>query len=466
VNQLAFIVLILTATATLVFAIGMVWMYPARVAVCAFIGALAINCMQLDKRGGGIEQIGVAVGGMNVYVDDLACVGMLVAGFVAVLRAGLLRLRSTWPLLALFAFAGVNIARGAMELGLKAAGNGGRGLMYLIAAPLAAVLLRPLVVVSPPRLARWLCGLGCVLTVVACGVWSGVLAGLPAEDDFRTVPRALPADYAMLIGQSLIAATSLHIAGMKRGTFLLVLGFMGMTIALQHRSVWAATFVGLTWLAMRTMKFTYRLWFQLAGAAAVGTAVLVLAGGVEQIDAFTSLVRTNVEETQLEDSTWNWRVNGFKEAVERLFSGDVSVVVFGPPSGWSTDTDFSVASVAIHSRYVDALAQYGIAGFLLLLMWLGKLTKTIGGWKRSSGNLDRETSIGTALLQSLLVSQLVYFIAYSGGLVEGGALALIWLAATSRRQVLGRNAHAWQRVGFPTTPRSRGIACPSNAAST
>lgn len=91
-----------------------------------------------------------------------------------------------------------------------------------------------------------------------------------------------------------------------------------------------------------------------------------------------------------------------------------------------------MASVYIHSRYVETLARYGVLGGLLLLIWLVAVARKVGGgWVRARSWESRPMSVETTFLQALLLSQLTYFVAYSGGLIPGGVIGLIWLAATA-----------------------------------
>ena len=126
-------------------------------------------------------------------------------------------------------------------------------------------------------------------------------------------------------------------------------------------------------------------------------------------------------------------MGGFAEAMDRLFSSDTSEIVFGPPSGRDLGSDASsMASVYIHSRYVETVARYGVLGGLLLLIWLVAVARKVGGgWVRARSWGSRPMSVETTFLQALLLSQLTYFVAYSGGLIPGGVIGLIWLAATA-----------------------------------
>ena len=411
--------------AVLALGAGLFWRYPIAIALVAVAAPIGLHCLQLGKDG--IEV------GVNVYIDDVACLVLLCAAAVVVVRKQRIPDSSSWPVFTLFALAAINLARGAAEFGLKPAGNGARNLIYLIVPSLALILLRPALRVYPQRLANLLAGFGCALTVLAVCRWTGALRMPAVADDFREVSRAIPAEYAIVIGQSLLAVVYLQITRGVRWRGICLAGILATTtFAVQHRSVWISTCVGLIWLSARTLRLSQKFWFQLAGATFVGLTVISIAGGSETIDRAVSLARTNFDETQQQDSTWNWRVKGFAEAAERVASSDTFELLLGPPSGRDLGSSASFASVHIHNRYLGTLAYYGLFGAIVLIIWLSAVARKVGGWVWPRPGEDREMRVGTVFLQALLLSQLAYFLAYSGGIMQSGITALIWLAAGSR----------------------------------
>jgi hypothetical protein len=420
----------LALIALLVIGATLLWQYAVQIALTAVVVAIGLDCLQLAKEGIDI--------GITVYVGDIACLVLLSAGTVVLLRKGRFPDGSSWPVFALFALLTVNLARGASEFGLKPAGNGARiHLAYFIVPSVAWILLRPITRVDPRRLASWLGVLGCTFTIFAVCRWTGALP-VPQEvieGNFREVVRVLPAEYAMVIGQSLLAIISLQlIQGVRFWRICLAAILAAATVALQHRSVWGSTFVGLMWLAARSLRSSEKRWLQLAGSTFIGLALalitLSLTGGIDRI---VPLVRANLDETRQQESTWNWRVHGFYEATDQLFSSDAFEIIVGPPSGrgWESIAAGS-ASVNVHSRYVETLTYYGISGVVVLLIWLFTVARKVGGWVRPSPGEDPAMRVDTAFLQALLLSQLTYFVAYSGGIMQGTITPLIWLAAASR----------------------------------
>src|SRR5439155_24891525 len=115
--------------AVLALGAGLFWRYPIAIALVAVAAPIGLHCLQLGKDG--IEV------GVNVYIDDIACLLLLCAGAAVVLRKQRLPDGGSWPVFTLFALAAVNLARGAAEFGLKPAGNGVRNLIYLIVPSIA-----------------------------------------------------------------------------------------------------------------------------------------------------------------------------------------------------------------------------------------------------------------------------------------------------------------------------------------
>ena len=263
------------------------------------------------------------------------------------------------------------------------------------------------------------------------------LGGPPADASGtrRESPRrsaALPSDYAVVVGQAFIAA--LYIALVERGKKWLWWAGAGMfgvvTLALfQHRSVWVATAAGATWLALRTGRISVVRSLILAATATLGLYFAMLAYPSMLVSA-GDLVTANLSETQTEHSSWAWRVQGYAEATDRVLASSPSDMLLGPPAGWAANSGASAASIHIHSRYVDTLAYYGIVGASVLLLWFAMLT--IRTLQRSdlASKMQLRSHGSQALLQALLISELVYLVPYFGGILQGAVLGLLWVAAT------------------------------------
>jgi hypothetical protein len=407
-------------------AIGL-WRYPAPFALLS-VGIIGIlDCLQVWASGMSL--------GIYIYLDDMGCVVLIAAAVILAARTGQLPFTFCWPLLILLCLAILNFTRGVALYGVKPAGNGVRDLVYLI-LPIVAISAMQTTRISLSRIALWLCVLSWMLIVVGVLRWSGSLP-IPEEvlgaDEIRGVIRVLPADYAMIIGQALIALLAMQLIRGVRATGVLTAAFFcAILLSLQHRSVWIATSIGIVWFVFRSWSYAGRQLTHLAaialGCVLFGSVVLVATGNTDKV---ISLVTVNVNETHQEDSTWAWRVNGFSEAIERSLTNGVLETAIGPPAGRDLEDIASDAAVHIHSRYVGAFAFYGVIGVALLMTWLWILAARL----RRCASLARfqlDGAIEAVLFEAVLISELTYFIAYSGGLLHGALLGVLWLAAGTK----------------------------------
>jgi hypothetical protein len=257
--------------AAAIFLFALTWRYPAPVALVALAAGIALDCLQTGVTGFNL--------GVTVYPDDFVCVFMFTAGVISAVKNRQISLRTSWPMYILFALGLCNLIRGSVAFGIKPAGNGARNLMYMV-LPCLGVSLLTSVRFLPERVAKWLIYGGLSLVAIALLRWAGVVS-LPvgiSADDFREVSRVLPSDFAMLIGQGLIALVFVQLARGVTTTRTVLTVLVGATLlALQHRSVWTATAAGLLWMATRTFRVSSRTWFGFVGAGLLsGLVALVI----------------------------------------------------------------------------------------------------------------------------------------------------------------------------------------------
>ena len=431
--------------------LSLIWRWPGWIAFVTISAAALLDCLQIGTSGVTL--------GINLYVDDAAVAILLLAGLLVLLRYHRGLPGDAIPCAVLLALVALNFGRGVGAFGLKAAGNSARNLAEFTVPAAAVMLLQPVFQLDARRLARWLGWAGYALSAIAILRWAGVLS-MPAqlETSFRDVVRALPADYAFMVGLALIAVVYLQFA--DRSTpwgWLTAAVFSVLTILLQHRSVWVATAAGVGWLSVRTARSSVLFWLALAavGAGAGSVAALAFPQIVEKVEL---LVAANVQEAQGEKSTWAWRVQSYQEATDRLLTSGTTDMLIGPPAGWAANSNASFASTHIHSRYIDTLAFYGILGFAVLLLWFGVIARRVLRPVRSAPGRHARDHAGAPLLEALLLSEIVYLVPYFGGILQGTVLGLVWVAANqshfsiatkrtmSTRYVLRRRSEAATRT--------------------
>jgi len=399
-----------------------VWRWPLWGVLAPLCVASLLDLLQIGS--GGVDV------GVSLYIDDIACVVSLGVGILVYLRYWGCFPRDAVPCFALLILVAICFGRGLSTYGLKLAGNSVRDLFSFAAPALAVMLLRPALRLDASRLARWLVGAGLCLSAIAMLRWAGVLpTPVELEDNLRVVSRTLGADYAMIIGQAFIAAIYLAFAERGNRWWWAGAGLLGLvTLGLQHRSVWAGTAAGIAWLTLRSGRIVNarRLAYGAVCCAVAGTVMFAIP---QVSDGAVALISSNVEETQAENSTWAWRVSGYEEAAARIISSEPVDLLIGSPAGWADGAIASFASTHIHSRYVDTLAYYGMVGFMALLMWLWILARTVRGPMRRLHGKTLDNRAPAVFLEALLLSEAVYFVPYTGGILNGVLLGLIWLAA-------------------------------------
>jgi hypothetical protein len=435
----------------------LMWKYPVGLTL-TLIAAAALS--QLTGIGASGMQFGV-----DLYPLDIACAALIACCAIVFLRTGSLPRDVCRPALILLGLAILNFGRGVLVFGLKAPGNYARGLIYLILPVVVFSSLGAGIRITVERLVTGLSIAASILATVSVARWAGVLP-IPEEmagDDFREVARVLPADYAMVIGLALIGLIGLELMrGFRPKGIMIAASFAGLVFALQHRSVWIATITGLVWLILRSPRLARREWLKacclaLLLGSALTLAPLVASGTVEKA---LHLVRSNVDEVEDEDSTWAWRVAGYSEAVQRLFSNGLVETALGPPSGRDLSDKASFASTHIHSRYVDVFANYGMAGLVVLIVWLFSTAARIRRLS-SLGAQNRNARIEQVILEATLVSILVYFVPYSGGLLQGSLLGSIWLASAAQRAAEGEAAFSVARQASTLKSSWQPLAAPA-----
>jgi hypothetical protein len=428
-----------------------IWYRPGWAVLAAISIAVLLDCLQVGADGLGVN------GGVIVYVDDVACLLLLLAGVLVILRYRQGIPRDAVPCLLLMAALVMSFGRGLSIFGLKASGNSVRNYFTFTAAALVIMLLGPALRLDAGRLARWLGWAGLCMSAVALLRWAAVLPmPIQLQDDLREVVRSLPAGYAIVVGQAFIAAIYLLMAERGNrwwwGTVAAMLGVI--TLVLQHRSVWVATAAGAAWFAIRTGRRSAARWLTLGATAVVALSFLMIAQPTI-IERAREIVLVGVNETQDEHSTWAWRVQGYTEATDRMLAGNAADMFIGPPAGWWTNTDASFAAIHIHGLYVETLDYYGFVGASALAVWFTVLIRRGRLSARIPSKMPPLPRNSRAFLQAILLSELIFFVPYGGGILQGAVLGLLWVAATQG---------APKQIGRRLAPVYAGVRCTANSA--
>ena len=263
----------------------------------------------------------------------------------------------------------------------------------------------------------WICASGiCVAT--ACYRWTVDALGLSVGMGWAAVGagtsfRVLNAAQTFVIAQGLIILVHAYVVGtLKNGKAILVPIFAISVMVLQHRTVWFSLIGTIaTWLFVDTgarrkvMGGVGILIIPLAMAI----LTLTLWGGVG--GEITTSVANSAANVTASQSTLTWRINSWEELLKDWVSSGPITILFGKPfgSGFARFLEGVVGEVDVapHSYYVVLLLRVGLSGTFALLYcyWLviSRLFRSVP---------DNALKAKDNLLPLLLISQLIYLIAY------------------------------------------------------
>jgi len=423
---------LVVAAAGLVLCGFLLWRYPVWTALA--VTAIAAF-WDLQNLGTADSQATLQIG-VSLYPPDIACIVLCASCVVVYRQTRALPRDICWPALLLLGLCFLNLVRGTLAFGIKPAGNLSRNAIAFVLPVVAISALGAAVRMTAERIVNLLSITALAFGAVAVARWSGVLPMpevLVDPDDFRAVVRVLPSDAAIIIGQALIGILGVQLIRGFRPLGLFIAGFFAaLVFALQHRSVWVATTAGLVWLAFRSPRVVRREWLKFSSLVLFLTAALVLYPLVasKSFERGVNLVRANLAEAEQRDSTWTWRVDGYSEATQRLFSSGLSDTVIGPPIGADLRDEASYASITIHDRYISVLVYYGVSGLVFLLLWLALNVARIHMLGGRADHSERAARVTKVILEALLVSVLVYMVPYNGEELEGLLMGAIWLASS------------------------------------
>ena len=357
------------------------------------------------------------VGGMDLTVLDVLVAAAILAVVVQLavhprVRPSLRR-RALWLLCAVVLG---SLLAGVAAHGVQAAGNDARtSFLYVFGPALYVVAANPRRDLTAVVVRTWTAAaVGYVLLALVW--WSQYGVGSSSStvlvDGHVVGGRGVPAVAAFLVAQ---AAVMLLVVRGTRPRVLLVAGPLLLTVLLlQHRSAWTAiAAMACGWLLLRPGRVLRKA--VTGGAVAFAATAAVILTTALPADRLT----TDLAESASNDSTWEWRVTGWLQLIDRLHgTGDW---LFGLPFGSGYDRLLGgvVTDVNPHSYYVLMLLRVGLLGLALLL-------GTVLASLRSGG---RTTSAGL-LMWLLAAGEAVYWLTYEPTVPDGLLLGLMVRYAT------------------------------------
>lgn len=393
----------------------------------ATAATLAVTLNLRFSRTGEPRALNLHVGSVSVALLDVLAMTMLA---VAVLRRLRRSSMQAWELLPwlLLALAGFNMVRGIRQFPLQQVVNETRPWLYLIAMVVFAAL-----VPGTGRSRRILVG---GLAVYTGWLFAVVLHGF-ATTGVRTVtdvayagdrvvdPRPVSASGALVLAMvlMLVAGFRRHLSGPVWYGLLGVLGLV--VVLLQHRTVWVATAVALTYVGMRAIRRggrARRMAIPALSTGALAAIVIATTGLLRQ-----SALADSVSNALGQDNTLSWRILGWRQ----LLAGDreLTDLVVGEEfgRGFARVVNGVTLTVSAHSQYIATLLRFGLIGLVLIGLLL------VRAW-RNADAAGAELHISPTALRAVVILIACYGLTYSWDPVEGMALGLL-ASSTARRWV-------------------------------
>lgn len=351
---------------------------------------------------------------VRVAALDIASGILLAVGVGRVLSMGV-RSLAAGLVLALVLLLGIHVARGVDVYGIQVALNDARLSLYFTAT-LAYVITVP--GGWDNRVWKVLAGAGVLLAAIAVPYWLAGGLGSATSEMVRNgeivTSRPVQAAGALLILQAAIIASAIGWPTKKAAVYVLFAAAIA-TLLLQHRTVWAAglvvAIIGLVWWWLRQNRGNERTVF-----AVTGVVLLLIPVAVWGFTQTGQLVESASEATRSE-STLSWRMSLWDERI----SANDSVVnlASGEPAGANHFQLINgrATDVSAHNGFVETYLRFGLPG-LLVVTWLGLLI-----WLHRQEIASR-TELTAQAVGLLLVTQIVFSVAYSLDLIQGVILGV------------------------------------------
>ncbi len=429
----------------------LVSLYPYAVAVLLGLGVPLLCVTSYSRFGVGLVVITAAFAldvmtqsapvlrlGLTLYVADLP---MLLIGAVAAVRWALrpdVPLRHPgWGLYLLVFFGGLGLG---LALHGTAAGVQARGDFYAVAAatyamtfPIGKAQLRQVMAAL-----AWLATCLMLLCVYRWTVYYGDIRELLPDAgtyNFDGAIRVIGSSAALALGQALLVGTFFsRLAPGALALRAMALPLLSVVMALQHRSVWLASLVGVGMglIFARARESTRLRQLSMVAILALCSLVLLIFGGQIAGDIQSSAIRAIEGQGTVSARFENWRVT-----LEDWRNAGTRAIISGREYG--SDTKRLVSNAAgeriyigygAHSNYVSVLTGTGVLGAAgLAWAYAAALARLYRLYRR-----DGDHALEAAALLVLIAMQLAYFVAYSNDFLQSLLLGVgLALGATQLR---------------------------------
>jgi hypothetical protein len=366
-------------------------------------------------------------------VDGLVAVLIAAALFTRSEKKTVLRSVDRWSLWGFLLVLVFSIIVGVSTFGLAPALNEARSWVHLLGALYWFYRVRSSGGLSDPTFMKWLVWVSVFISVLAVvhvalyglgsttsSAGSRIIGGESLE-----VGRPATAGQAMVVACGALASMSHYLRERKQTWMLCALILISVVILLQHRTVWAATVVGLAVLFIRSRQGKTFLLL----AASSGLILVVFASQLQVTGSISQLLGESAGDTRTyEGRTYDWAVT----LVELMNQGWAQML-----TGWPFGRGFTrmrsdglLISYVPHSWYVVTTLRVGLLGLALGLILL------LRGLSASIRHPDGAAR--TAVLCSLLVFAWAYVMPWYLAPILGWALMRSGDESEVREVIRGR----------------------------
>lgn len=363
--------------------------------------------------------------GINIYLHDLVFVSLLLSALIRIIFKGeFFFVSPVWLLYGLILTFGLFI--GLSKYG-TAAGVDFRNFFYYWSGTLYFMTFAYSDEILDKVVQYWLILCSALLLIVYFRFVAEAL-NLPisetwiAADSTGVRFRVINAGQTYLLGIGIIMLLLRYINGVSNSlSHVLVVLFAVAVIALQHRSVWAATlFAGLTLFCLPGIR-THKALGKIVILCFAGLILLTPLLFSSHLSQFTSSISGSAERAQdLSTGTFGNRVKEWNRLMKHWEKSEFRNQLLGDSFGGG----YFGSKTSPHNFYLQSLLRTGVLGTLLLtLLYLSVLFRLY--WK-----IWRNQPQGAypSLLFVLIVGQLAFYIPYSPqaehGIILGIALSL------------------------------------------
>lgn len=269
-----------------------------------------------------------------------------------------------------------------------------------------------------------------ILALIAIADWLGLSASPMMSNQILInafdSQRVLPASSTFILAQAgligLAAWSRPGEGGYQRLLSILCLVVMGL---LYHRTVWVATFAGITAILLLQPRALARLGVPLVIGMLLTLALWTFQTGLGDTSLAASM-KAAISEPFMEDSSYNWRLEGWQILVSRALSDGIATIVMGSGFGvgYARQMGWALVEYSPHNFYLEIFLNTGLLGLgLWCLATLETGVRIARGGINAPGRLDRTGAM--ALLVAIAFYNIPYTLSSEQGLLIGMLAAMV-----------------------------------------